>query len=123
MALHRLTTIAIGVPNVAETAAYYAEFGLSPNGETSFTTADGGEQLRLTHSPMRRLVELGIRAEDPDDLHRIASRLVRLGGAHRLADGPLPATDPGTGVTLTVTPRPPSPPAPHPPPTSHPARR
>ena len=106
MALHRLTSITIGVPNVAETAAYYTEFGLSPNGETTFTTVDGGEQLRLTHSPTRRLVELGIGAEDPDDLHRIASHLVQLGVAHRIADGRLTAKDPGTGVTVTVTPSP-----------------
>ena len=30
MALHRLTSVTIGVPNVAETAAYYTEFGLTP---------------------------------------------------------------------------------------------
>ena len=30
MALHRLTHIVMGVPNVEETAAYYAEFGLIP---------------------------------------------------------------------------------------------
>ena len=29
MALHRLTSITMGVPNVEETAAYYREFGLS----------------------------------------------------------------------------------------------
>jgi len=29
MALHRLTSVMIGVPNVAETAAYYTEFGLT----------------------------------------------------------------------------------------------
>ena len=31
MALHRLTHIVMGVPNVEETAAYYAEFGLIPS--------------------------------------------------------------------------------------------
>ena len=55
MSLHRLTTITIGVPNVAETAQYYAEFGLSREpagaaaGETAqavgFSTGDGGVQL------------------------------------------------------------------------------
>ena len=29
MALHRLTRITIGVPNVEETAGYYTEFGLT----------------------------------------------------------------------------------------------
>ena len=33
MALHRLTSVTMGVPNVAETAAYYDEFGLVPDGD------------------------------------------------------------------------------------------
>ena len=37
MSLHRLTTITIGVPNVADTAQYYAEWGLArePSSETA----------------------------------------------------------------------------------------
>ena len=30
MSLHSLLSVTIGVPNVEETAAYYAEFGLTP---------------------------------------------------------------------------------------------
>ena len=30
MSLHGLRSVTIGVPNVEETAAYYAEFGLAP---------------------------------------------------------------------------------------------
>src|ERR1700678_1344330 len=33
MALHRLTSVTMGVPNVSETADYYAEFGLTPAGD------------------------------------------------------------------------------------------
>jgi hypothetical protein len=44
MPLHRLTSITVGVPNVAPTAAYYAEFGLIPSAGGGFGTADGGEQ-------------------------------------------------------------------------------
>jgi catechol 2,3-dioxygenase-like lactoylglutathione lyase family enzyme len=106
MALHRLTTVTIGVPNVAETAAYYAEFGLTPRSGAAFATADGGEQLRLAQSATRRLVELGVGADDPDDLHRIASRLSRIEVSHSLRAGRLTAIDPGTGVTVTVTPSP-----------------
>ena len=47
MALHRLTQIVMGVPNVEQTAAYYAEFGLTPGEDHTFSTADGGEQLRI----------------------------------------------------------------------------
>src|SRR5262252_3225033 len=46
VALHRLTTITIGVPDVASTAAYYEEFGLRPTADAGFATVDGGEQLR-----------------------------------------------------------------------------
>ena len=51
MALHRLTSITIGVPNVAPTAAYYEEFGLTPSGAGRFATRDGGEQLVLVPLP------------------------------------------------------------------------
>ncbi len=94
MSLHRLTSITLGVPNVRETADYYADFGLLPvSGEASsaygvealveateyrFSTTDGGEQLLVAHSPRRRLIQLGVGADDPDDLDRIASSLRRL---------------------------------------------
>ena len=42
MALHRLTTITIGVPNVAATAAYYEEFGLTPTGGARFAQDPAG---------------------------------------------------------------------------------
>ena len=78
MALHRLASITIGVPNVEETSAYYEEFGLSRNG-AAFSTSDGGEQLYIVGSPSRRLIELCIGADDPDDLGRATERLTRLG--------------------------------------------
>ncbi|KAB2352155.1 VOC family protein [Actinomadura rudentiformis] len=99
MPLHRLTTITIGVPNVAETAAYYTDFGLTPAGPGIFATVDGGEQLRVVHSPTRRLVELGIGVDDPDDLDRIGSALARLGLA---LDAGGTVTDPGTAVRVRV---------------------
>jgi hypothetical protein len=39
---------------------------------------DGGKQLKLVRTPTRRLVEVGIGVDDPDDLDRVASQLVRL---------------------------------------------
>jgi catechol 2,3-dioxygenase-like lactoylglutathione lyase family enzyme len=100
MALHRLTGITIGVPNVAETAAYYADFGLTPTGEGVFSTVDGGEQLRLVHSPTRRLVELGIGVDDPDDLGRIGASLARL---DRTLSSDGTVVDPGTEVRVRVS--------------------
>ena len=78
MALHRLASITIGVPNVEETSAYYAEFGLSRDG-TTFSTSDAGEQLRIVENPCRRLIEMSIGVDDPDDLDRANKRLTRLG--------------------------------------------
>jgi catechol 2,3-dioxygenase-like lactoylglutathione lyase family enzyme len=83
MALHRLTSVTMGVPNVAETAAYYADFGLQP-GETSvsetwFSTRDGGRQLRIVPAATRRLVDLHVGVDDADDLDRAAGNLRRLG--------------------------------------------
>ena len=83
MALHRLTSITMGVPNVAETAAYYADFGLQPGGspgdETWFSTRDGGRQLRIVPAATRRLVDLHVGVDDADDLARAAGNLHRLG--------------------------------------------
>src|SRR6266851_10220114 len=103
MALHRLTSVSIGVPNVAETAGYYEEFGLTRLDENRFATVDGGEQLRLVPSPRRRLVELGIGVGDPDDLRSVASRLGALGAEVKHTPDAVTATDPGTGVRVVVS--------------------
>jgi len=116
MALHRLTSVCIGVPNVAETATYYEEFGLTrledsagPGGRPPgtprgrFATVDGGEQLRLVPSPRRRVVELGIGVDDPDDLASVASRLGALGAEVKQTPDAVSATDPGTGVRVVLS--------------------
>ncbi|MEV3860188.1 VOC family protein [Streptomyces sp. NPDC050095] len=107
MTLHRLTAITVGVPDVAATAAYYADFGLTPAAGHRLATSAGGEQLRLVRTPTRRLVELGIGTDDPDDLARTAGRLARLGHTAHRDDDALTAVDPGTAVRirLTVAPR------------------
>jgi catechol 2,3-dioxygenase-like lactoylglutathione lyase family enzyme len=109
MALHRLTHIVMGVPNVEETAAYYTEFGLIPGvadqavpGERTFATVDGGEQLTIVHSPQRRLVRLGIGVDDPDDLDRVSAALAALGVPAGRNEISVRAEDPGTRVTVRV---------------------
>jgi len=118
MALHRLTQIVMGVPNPEDTAAYYAEFGLiprtgeevtvfdattpAPTGDHTFATVDGGEQLRIVQSARRRLVRLGVGADDPDDLDRIAASLAALGIPVERTGTAARAVDPGTGVTVQV---------------------
>ncbi len=118
MSLHRLTQIVMGVPNVEQTAAYYTDFGLSPrpeeevsvfdvaspapSGDHTFTTIDGGEQLRIVHSDQRRLIQLGVGADDPDDLDRVAASLTAMDIAVERTDTSVRATDPGTAVTVHV---------------------
>jgi catechol 2,3-dioxygenase-like lactoylglutathione lyase family enzyme len=103
VALHRLTSITLGVPNVAETAAYYAAFGLTPTGAgTRFATRDGGEQLRIVEAPIRRLVELGVGVDDADDLHRIAANLNRLDIVFATEPNALRALDPNSNLLVVL---------------------
>jgi catechol 2,3-dioxygenase-like lactoylglutathione lyase family enzyme len=102
MALHRLTSITMGVPNVAETAAYYTDFGLAPEGDGWFSTRDGGRQLRIVHAPTRRLVELNVGADDPDDIARVADNLSRLGIDSARGPRSVTAVEKATGVRATV---------------------
>ena len=107
MSLHGLLSVTIGVPNVDETAAYYADFGLTPAAGGWFSTADGGPQLRIVHSLTRRLVELRVAADDEDDLGRAAASLARLGLARQLSGAGLATIEPvtGTQVYLDIAPR------------------
>jgi catechol 2,3-dioxygenase-like lactoylglutathione lyase family enzyme len=106
MSLHRLTCITLGVPNVDATADYYTEFGLTPTTAAgrpnTFHTVDGGEQLRIVAAPRRRLVELGVGVDDPDDLARIASSLAKLGVDVTKERNSIRAVDPGTQVSVQV---------------------
>jgi catechol 2,3-dioxygenase-like lactoylglutathione lyase family enzyme len=107
MSLHGLLSVTIGVPNVEETAAYYAEFGLAPAGDGWLATRDAGKQLRILPAPTRRLLELRVGADNPDDLARAAAGLARLGISPELRGTSLAATEPVTGVRaiLDVAPR------------------
>jgi catechol 2,3-dioxygenase-like lactoylglutathione lyase family enzyme len=102
MALHRLTQIVMGVPNVEQTAAYYAEFGLTRGADGTFATVDGGEQLRIVPAASRRLVQLGVGADDPDDLDWVAASLAALGVPAQRTAGGVRAVDPGTEVAVQV---------------------
>jgi catechol 2,3-dioxygenase-like lactoylglutathione lyase family enzyme len=102
MALHRLTSVTIGVPNVAETAAYYTEFGLLPQRDGWFSTRDGGRQLRLVSTPWRRLVELHVGADDADDLDRVGAGLRRLGVESVRGPHSVTAIEKATGVRASV---------------------
>lgn len=102
MALHRLSSVTIGVPDVDQTIRYYTDFGLHPQEDGWLSTLDGGRQLRIVHAPVRRLIELVIGVDDTDDLHRIASRLHRLGIDSQPGQGTLAAVERVTGVRAVV---------------------
>jgi catechol 2,3-dioxygenase-like lactoylglutathione lyase family enzyme len=106
VALHQLSSVTIGVPNVDETCRYYAEFGLIRNG-ARFSTRDGGEQLRIIERPTRRLVELHIGADDPDDVDRVSEQLRGLGVAIERDPTSVSALEVHSGarVIVKITPR------------------
>ncbi|MFE4756777.1 VOC family protein [Streptomyces mirabilis] len=102
MALHGLSSVTVGVPNLAETRDYYTDFGLAPGEDGWLSTRDGGRQLRLVQAPTRRLVELVVRAEHFDDLGVISDRLTRLGVRVSLEADHLTAYEPVAGFRVTV---------------------
>jgi catechol 2,3-dioxygenase-like lactoylglutathione lyase family enzyme len=97
----------MGVPNVEQTADYYTEFGLVPDGDGWFRTRDGGRQLHIVYAPSRRLVELRIGADDADDIARVRGNLQRLGIPAIDGQGQVSAVELATGAraVLEVAPR------------------
>ena len=102
MALHRLTKIVVGVPDVELAVPYYEDFGLTHLGDGRFSTVDGGEQLNLVQGARRSLVEIGIGCDDADDLERAAHELERSGFAFARDGQDVLAVDPGSGVRARV---------------------
>jgi catechol 2,3-dioxygenase-like lactoylglutathione lyase family enzyme len=106
MALHQLTSVTIGVPNVDQTAGYYTDFGLTDTGDGVFATTDGGPQLRITRAPTRRLVDLTVGADDAEDLDRAAASLGGLGLAVVREGETVRAREPVAGFVARVEVRP-----------------
>jgi catechol 2,3-dioxygenase-like lactoylglutathione lyase family enzyme len=106
MALHRLDSITIGVPDVGAASAFYEDFGLDHHGDGWFSTTEGGNQLRLVTSPSRRLVEACFAADDIDDIGRIRSRLAERGFPAVIDGGDLVTADPGTQTPIRIAVRP-----------------
>src|SRR5437764_992704 len=107
MALHGLAKVTVGVPNVADTIAYYTEFGLEHRGHGVFATRDGGDQLEIVSAPTRRLVELAVAADTPDDSAAVASRMSNLGQVVTTdPDGSVRTVEPVTGTVVRVEVRP-----------------
>lgn len=107
MALHRMNSITLGVPDVEKAAVFYRDFGLDEVKPNEFATENGGDQLKLTQTPLRRLVELNVGAETPDDVDRVASQIAALDIEVKRTEDGLAAVDPGTGVRVLVEVAPP----------------
>jgi catechol 2,3-dioxygenase-like lactoylglutathione lyase family enzyme len=101
--LHRLTSITLGVPDVAASAAFFRDFGLT--GDAVLATRDGGDQVELVSSARRSLLRLGVGTDDGDDLSRIAERVERsgLGNIVELSGDRLMVAEPVTGLLVEVT--------------------
>ena len=102
MALHGLGGMTLGVPDVDRAASFYREFGLTETRPNVFATAAGGEQLRIEHAPYRRLLELVIAADDPDDLDRIRAAAGANDAPVADDDGDLVLTEPVIGARVRV---------------------
>jgi catechol 2,3-dioxygenase-like lactoylglutathione lyase family enzyme len=102
MALHQLLSVTMGVPNVTETAQYYADFGLTPASDGWFSTTDVGRQLKITYAPTRRLIAMRVGVDDHDDLERIHTRLNTLGVTATQQTNSLRAVDPINTVEVTA---------------------
>jgi catechol 2,3-dioxygenase-like lactoylglutathione lyase family enzyme len=102
MALHRLNSVTIGVPNVDATREFYRDFNLTETAPGVFSSSDGGDQLRIKHSPVRRVLELNIGVEHQDDVDRVAAQLAKLDINSERDDTSVSATDPGTGVKARI---------------------
>lgn len=105
MPLHRLTSISLGVPNRAQSSGFFSSFGLTTAGDGWFATRDGGNQIELVDAPARSLKRLGVGADSPDDLARIAGRVQEtgLGTVAEQTDTRLLLIEPVTSLPVEVT--------------------
>src|SRR4051794_9341105 len=107
MTLHGLADMTLGVPNVEATSQFYRELGLTENGSGMFASADGGDQLRITESPFRRLIEFTLAADDADDLARIRAAATAADiDVREHDDGSISMSEPIVGISARVRVRP-----------------
>lgn len=105
MGLHRLTSITLGVPDVAASSSFFTDFGLEVADDGWFRTRDGGNQLQLVPAANRSLRRLGVGARDADDLSRIAALVESVGLGTVMDSTPdrLVITEPVTDLPVDVT--------------------
>jgi hypothetical protein len=102
MALHQLCSITIGVPDTEPVAQYYEAFGLERTDTAAFSTTEGGRQLFLETASTRRLVQLVVGVDSPDDLDRVRASL-EAADHHVASDGTsISAVEPALGSELSL---------------------
>lgn len=104
MALHRLVSMHVGVPDPDALAAFYDEVGLGHDGSGRFSSPDGGNQIEVSDYSVRRLLGLEIGVDDDRDVSGVIERATSQGLPTRRLDECVEITDPTTRVTVTVRP-------------------
>jgi catechol 2,3-dioxygenase-like lactoylglutathione lyase family enzyme len=102
MAVHRLTSIVLGVPDPPQVADFYRDFGLQGDND-DLASERGGEQLHLESTSQRALLELGVGVDDVADLDAIETRVRQLGHEVQRQSSELRVTMPGTTTRISVT--------------------
>lgn len=103
MALHRLLSMEIGVPEPAVLDAFYAGIGLSGDAGT-WGGSEQPDQIRVVEAPYRQLHDMTIGCDDESDLAAAAERLDALGVKSETGGGRLRVTDPVNKWRVTVVP-------------------
>ncbi len=101
MALHQLCSITIGVPDIEPVARYYEAFGLERT-DKAFSTTEGGRQLFIETAPTRRLVQLVVGVDSPDDLDRVRASLEAADHDVASDESSISAVEPSSGVRVVL---------------------
>ncbi|WP_280401413.1 VOC family protein [Nocardia carnea] len=107
MALHRLDSIVLAVPDIGSATTFYEDFGLTHVGDHRFATQEGSIQLSLVSAPTRRLVTATFAVDDADDLSRTQHNLTSLGLVAERTGDRVSTVEPATGtaIELLISPR------------------
>lgn len=102
MAIHRLRSVTLAVPDPDACLAFYEDFGLAPEEDGWLASTDGGRQLRLVAGAHRSVALIEIGADDQADLDRIQGALRQLEITTERDGQSLSAIEPVTDITVRV---------------------
>lgn len=103
MALHRLLSMRVGVPDPHGLDSFYREVGFTPHGDGTYTGSEGGAEVKVEQYGFRRLLEVSVGASDERDVSLAAERLEAMGLTSSTVDGTLSVVDPASQVTFRVS--------------------